>query len=202
LHLLTLSLTWRDNINVWQLGFNFRSPISREATSEHDWFVILLQSPLSRRLTTYVGYGFWFPLNLHFIEYFQLLLHHILWSSLNHHREHFPLAEDINVQLLANLGNVLGTIDPRLGLQSLWSSLNHQIGLWSSLNHHHHSVCGNPKTTIIIQFVVIPKPPYSDSTFSHQQLHIYKFHLPTFKYHLSPWTHIHPFRLRGGMLET
>jgi hypothetical protein len=54
--------------------------------------------------------------------------------------EIFLSSEDITFQLLANLGNVLGTIEPRARFQSLWSSLNHQIGLWSSLNHCNHLV--------------------------------------------------------------
>ena len=51
---------------------------------------------------------------------------------------------------------------------------------------------------LAIQFVVIPKPLDSKSTFSHQQLDTSRFELPTFRYHLSHWTQIHPFRLRGG----
>jgi hypothetical protein len=80
------------------------------------------------------------------VEDIQLLPQNSLWSSLNQHSRGLPISKRHELQLLDNLGNVSETIDPRAGFQSLWSSLNHQIGLWSSLNHHHHSVCGHPKT--------------------------------------------------------
>jgi hypothetical protein len=102
--------------------------------------VVFLKPPLSRRLTTSARQWFVVSLNLHLVEDFQLLLHHSLWSSLNQHLRALPISRRHQLQLLANLGNVLGTIEPRAGFQSLWSSLNHQIGLWSSLNHHHHLV--------------------------------------------------------------
>jgi hypothetical protein len=139
--------------------------------------------------------GLWVSLNLHLVEDFQLLLQNSLWSSLNQHSRTLPISRRHQLQLLANLGNVPGTIEPRAKLQRLWSSLNHQIGLWSFLKPPPLS-SRRHQLLLAILFVVIPKPPDSESTFNHWQLSTSIFQL-----HTSDFTSYLGFtllRIKGG----
>ena len=79
----------------------------------------------------------------------------------------------------------------QVGIRALYN----EVGMVKTLQCGNETQLGAGNVTM-----VIPKPPDLESTFNDQQLHASIFQLPTFKYQLSLWTHIHPFRLRGGGL--
>jgi hypothetical protein len=115
-------------------------------------------------------------------------------------QEHFQLPEYIILhQLLAKLRNVLGTIEPYSQVLGFVVYLKPSPPF--SRKH---------QLLLSFWFLVIPKPPDSKSTLAtihfqisalfldlHTPLRAH-WQLSTFKFQLSSWTHVHPFKLKGG----